>query len=62
LDEAIIAINLLENKVKNVLKTRQMYAAGMNCATLFYKSVQQAGAPAFGAQIAEKWGHPVPHT
>jgi hypothetical protein len=53
---------LLENKVKNVLKTRQMYAAGMNCATLFYKSVQQAGAPAFGAQIAEKWGHPVPHT
>lgn len=33
-----------------------MYAAGMNCATLIYKSVQGAGAPAFGAHMAEKWG------
>jgi hypothetical protein len=51
---------LLENKVKNVLKTWQMYATGMNCATLIYKSVQVAGAPAFGAHIAEKRGVLIP--
>jgi hypothetical protein len=47
---------LLKINVKNLLKTRQMYAAGMNCATLIYKSVQQAGVPAFGTRLAEKWG------
>ncbi len=32
-----------------------MYAAGMNCATLFYNSVQKISAPAFGTRMAEKW-------
>jgi hypothetical protein len=38
-----------------------MYAAGMNCATLIYKSVQEAGAPAFGTHMAEKWERKAPH-
>lgn len=33
-----------------------MYAAGMNCATLIYKSAQAFGSPAFGGHIAENWG------